>query len=71
MAKFVKSVEVGTTKHGHPRMRRVVECDHCGTHVLCDDGWANACSGCGTEYNGFGQRLNPRHMWGEETGEQF
>jgi hypothetical protein len=47
-----------------------IEC-HCGHHVYCSDAWANSCDKCETEYNGSGQQLNPRHMWGEETGETF
>jgi hypothetical protein len=29
------------------------------------------CDKCGAEYNSAGNRLAPRNMWGEETGEQF
>jgi hypothetical protein len=48
----------------------IVQCD-CGEEVYCDDSWANECFYCNTEYNGNGQKLNPRHMWGWETGETF
>ena len=53
-----------------PKRTPVVECG-CGRPVECWDSWANACERCGTEFNGSGQQLNPRHMWGEETGESF
>ena len=53
-----------------PRRVPVVRCS-CGAKVECRDSWANECSRCGTEFNGSGQRLNPRSMWGEETGEVF
>lgn len=52
-----------------PKRIPVVEC--CGHNLACYDSWANSCPKCGTEFNGSGQRLNPRHMWGEETGETF
>ncbi len=41
----------------------------CGKHVVLNDAWANACSGCGREYNAFGQLLAHRSRWGEESGE--
>ncbi len=41
----------------------------CGEHVVLDDAWANTCSGCGCEYNAFGQLLAHRSRWGKETGE--
>lgn len=47
------------------------ECDVCQSTVLLQSGWSNTCEGCGTEYNGGGQRLAPRSQWGEETGERF
>lgn len=48
----------------------VIRCS-CGCAVHCEDGWANPCDRCGTEFNGSGQRLAPRAFWGEETGESF
>jgi hypothetical protein len=48
----------------------LLRCD-CGARVQLDSTWANACSGCGREYNGSGQLLAPRWQWGEETGEWF
>jgi hypothetical protein len=48
-----------------------IECRRCGATVTIDNGWANACERCGTEYNGAGQMLAPRRFWGEETGEHF
>ena len=52
-----------------PRQIKVRQCD-CGCEVYCDNGWSNECD-CGATYNGAGQQLAPRHMWGEETGETF
>lgn len=31
----------------------------CGNELVLDDAWTNRCP-CGTEYNGNGQRLDPR-----------
>ncbi|MFJ8247337.1 hypothetical protein [Peribacillus asahii] len=47
-----------------------ITCEECGSKVELYSSWANECS-CGTEYNGFGQRLAPREEWGYETGESF
>ena len=33
--------------------------------------FTNTCSHCNADYNGSGQRLAPRHFWGEETGESW
>jgi hypothetical protein len=41
----------------------------CGQRVVITRSWANACGGCGREYNGSGQLLADRAFWGEETGE--
>ena len=49
---------------------RVLTCD-CGQVFELIDWWAEACPGCGQEYNGAGQKLAPRSQWGEETGETF
>ena len=49
---------------------KVIRC-HCGFPVELWSTWANECPRCRTEYNGSGQRLAPRSLWGEETGEQF
>lgn len=49
---------------------KVITCEDCGKEVVLDNSWANQCS-CGTEYNGFGQKLAPRSEWGWETGETF
>ena len=46
-----------------------VKCENCGEWVLLED-FTNTCD-CGAEYNGFGQRLAPRNLWGWETGETF
>ena len=43
------------------------QCD-CGELVNLDR-FTNTCDGCGTDYNGSGQRLAPRSQWGCETGE--
>jgi hypothetical protein len=53
-----------------PRTFTVVNCG-CGREVYCYSTWANDCEGCGTEYNGGGQKLAPRSHWGEETGEAW
>lgn len=45
----------------------LVECD-CHRYVYCE-GFTSTCAGCGADYNWNGDRLAPRHMWGEETGE--
>ena len=69
MAEIIRRIEI--PREGLPPRRvPVVRCD-CGAEVECEDGWANDCPGCGTEYNGAGQRLAPREQWGEETGERF
>lgn len=52
------------------RFWRYVFCEDCGEIVYLTDGFANDCT-CGTEYNGFGQKLAPRSQWGWETGETF
>jgi hypothetical protein len=62
--------EEETWTDGIVRRIPVVTCG-CGTEVWCYNSWANDCDGCGTEYNGSGQRLAPREFWGEETGEIF
>lgn len=41
----------------------------CGAHVTLHSSWTNTCGGCGREYNGSGQLLAERDVWGEETGE--
>jgi hypothetical protein len=42
-------------------------CDDCGEVVELSH-FTNPCE-CGADYNMSGQRLAPRHLWGEETGE--
>lgn len=55
------------TDQGRVRHYGLGECD-CGNHVAL--GWGDSeCRKCGAEYNSAGQRLAPRHQWGEETGE--
>lgn len=49
---------------------KVIKCEECNKKVELLSSWANQCS-CGTEYNGFGQRLADRSQWGYETGETF
>lgn len=41
----------------------------CGADVVCS-GFTATCRHCGADYNSAGQRLAPREVWGEETGEQ-
>ena len=47
----------------------VIECLRCQHEVVLEDAWLSTCSHCGADYNGSGQLLAPRHLWGEETGE--
>lgn len=49
---------------------KVIKCEECNKKVELLSSWANQCS-CGTEYNGFGQKLADRSEWGSETGETF
>jgi hypothetical protein len=53
----------GGTYTAHVMM---VKC--CGVEFECSAN-TNTCQHCGADYNGFGQGLAPRHLWGEETGE--
>lgn len=43
----------------------------CGRHVVITRSWTNACDWCGREYNGSGQLLADRSLWGEETDERL
>lgn len=43
----------------------------CGNKVELVDAFTNTCPDCGQEFNGFGQALAPRCVWGEETGESL
>ena len=47
-----------------------VKCD-CGRVVTCSAREFTVTCECGRDYNGNGSLLNPRWMWGEETGEWF
>jgi len=47
----------------------VIECV-CGSPVYCE-GFTNTCDDCGRDYNGSGQLLAPRELWGQETGESL
>lgn len=47
----------------------VGECNHCPGSEVILSGFTNTCDSCHTDYNGSGQELAPRHLWGEETGE--
>ena len=49
----------------------VIRCTTCAAEIECRDSWANACETCDAEYDSNGNRLAPRSLWGEETGEQF
>jgi hypothetical protein len=70
-AKIIARMEEDRGPTRPPRSVLVVECVRCHTHVALWDSWATECHGCGTEYNGSGQRLAPREQWGEETGEDW
>ena len=65
-------VNIAFCEHPEKRGRviKVLTCD-CGQEFELVDWWAEACPGCGQEYNGAGQKLAPRSQWGEETGETF
>lgn len=60
-------VQEYTNRHLQPAILRCA----CGEEVALWSSWANTCEKCGQEFNGSGQRLAPRHQWGEETGERF
>ena len=47
----------------------VIQCCKNGRVHL--SGFTNTCRACGADYNMSGQRLAPRHFWGEETGEHW
>lgn len=47
----------------------VIQCLRCQSEVTLADAWLSTCSHCGADYNGSGQLLVSRHLWGEETGE--
>ena len=47
----------------------VIQCLRCQSEVTLADAWLSTCSRCGADYNGSGQLLAPRHLWGEETNE--
>jgi hypothetical protein len=49
----------------------VIKCLRCQNEVTLWDAWLSTCSHCGADYNGSGQLLAPRHLWGEETGEHL
>jgi hypothetical protein len=51
----------------HPR---IIKCP-CGEEVDLDHHFTNSCGKCGRDYDGSGNELAPRHLWGEETGEHF
>jgi predicted amidophosphoribosyltransferase len=43
-------------------------CEQC-TALVSLERWTNQCDQCGAEYNGEGQRLADRALWGTETNE--
>jgi hypothetical protein len=47
----------------------VIACLRCQNEVTLSDAWLSTCSHCGADYNGSGQLLAPRHLWGEEASE--
>jgi hypothetical protein len=71
--------QTGVDYDGTPLIREVVDCSRtvyvpavlrCDCHSFVTlSGFTNTCSQCGADYNQSGQRLGPRHQWGEETGE--
>lgn len=46
-------------------------CERCAHLVTLEMPLANSCDGCDADYNMSGQRLAPRSLWGEETGESL
>ena len=50
------------------KMGRVKIITCCGQELECPN-FTNTCPLCDSDYNWAGLILNPRHMWGEETGE--
>jgi hypothetical protein len=66
---MIKKKTVGNPSGQGFQVVRVVVCA-CKREVELYSAWSNECD-CGTEYNGFGQKLAPRSQWGEETGEVF
>lgn len=47
----------------------LIRCE-CGESVSLGD-FTNPCPGCQADYDASGNRLAPRHLWGEETGEHW
>ena len=47
----------------------VIQCLRCQGEVTLSDAWLSTCPRCGADYNGSGQLLAHRSLWGEETGE--
>lgn len=63
-------VALGIEEYHHRyRHPRVGKCE-CGCKVYLAN-FTNTCDRCGADYNSSGQRLAPRHFWGEETGEHW
>lgn len=52
------------------RHAAIIECNVCKSEVDLGQ-FTNTCDTCGTDYGFSGSQLNPRWMWGEETGEHF
>lgn len=61
-----EGVIMETWQHYEPL---VIQCLRCPGEVTLSDAWLSTCPGCGADYNGSGQLLAPRSLWGEETGE--
>lgn len=57
-------------RHHHFWTPAILQCD-CGEEIELYRGSDSDCEKCGAEYNSAGQRLAPRHHWGEETGEDW
>jgi hypothetical protein len=55
---------------GQTYERRITEVKCCGHWLPCDS-FTNTCPHCEADYNSAGQRLAPRHQWGEETDEHW
>ena len=67
----IRVFDMGVKRYPHSYyVPAIIECG-CGTHVELRDSMTNCCQGCGSFYNGGGQKLVQPRLWGEETGERF
>jgi len=70
LAEAARMVDEGVVDEVQSRYEPpVIQCLRCQSEVTLADAWLSTCSRCGADYNGSGQLLASRHLWGEETGE--